>query len=251
MTGFNLKEDDQYQKLLAEARKCFDRQDREKACYYYAQTRLQERPDADLQDLGDFLVVATEYRPEIAVDIAQAIIAKDGPLPPIFIQDIFCCALCLTDPELERKIIKRVLAGGLNPNLCVRIADMYFEYANSRRDQMKAALWISRAAAAEAVTFSDWAAKAYALHLIVDDEQKAQLAVLGCTKRAVELAGTDTDIEVEALEDLVEALGFLEYDGSLIAKYLYEQLLSNDHIALPEKHRIWQDLKELQNYLNS
>ena len=157
----------------------------------------------------------------------------------------------LTDPELERQITKRVLDGVINPNLCVRIADIYFEYANGRRDQMKAAQWISRAAAAEAVTFSDWAAKAYALHLVVDDEQKAQLAVLGCTKRAVELAGTDTDIEVEALEDLVEALSFLEFDGSLIAKYLYEQLLANDHIALPEKHRIWQDLKELQNYLNS
>jgi len=245
----NSKNDSHHQKCLGEARKWFERQDREKACYWYAQAGLHERPDAELSDLGDFLVVATEYRPDLAGDIARLILAHRGPIPAMYMQDVFCCALFLPDRALEQEAYRRVVREGFTPNLCVRIADMYFEYADDRRDQVQAVLWIQRAAAAEAKTFSDWAAKAYALYLLVDDTEKAKLAVLGCAQKAVEMAETDNDIDVEALEDLLEALGFLEYEGSLIAKYLYEKLLANNHIALPEKHRIWQDLKELQEQL--
>lgn len=243
------KKDSQYDKCIAEARKWFERQDREKACYWYAQAGVTDRPDAELRDLGDFLVVATEYRPDLAGEVARLILGRSGPIPAVYMQDVFCCALFLPDRALEQEAIRRVMSDKLNPNVCVRIADMYFEYQADRRDEVQAVLWVQRAAAAEAVTFSDWSAKAYALFLLVEDDEKAKLAVLGCAQRALELAETDSDINVEALEDLLEALGFLEYDGSLIAKYLYEKLLANNNIALPEKHRLWQDLKELQEHL--
>lgn len=243
-------DDSQYLKCITEARKCFDRQDREKACQWYCQAGLHERVDASLKDLGDYLVVATEYRPDLAGDIARIILSRKDPLPPLYLQDVLCCALFLPDRDLEWQLTRRALGGKPGPNLCVRIADMYFEYATDRRHHIKASRWLMRAAEAEAVTFSDWAAKAYALHLTVEDDEKAPLAVLGCAKRAAELADTDAVIDIDALEDLIEALDFLEYEGSLIAKFLYEKLLANDNIALPEKHRIWQDLKELQNHLN-
>lgn len=249
MNLFGSKKDSHYEKCIGEARKWFERQDREKACYWYSQAGVAERADADLRDLGDYLVVATEYRPEQAGEVARLILARTGPLPAVYIQDVFCCALYTPDRALEQEAIRRVLSDKLNPNVCVRIADMYFEYAADRRDQVQAVQWIQRAAAAEAITFSDWSAKAYALFLLVDDDEKARLAVLGCAQKAVELAETDADISVDALEDLLEALDFLEYEGSLVAKYLYEKLLTNNNIALPEKHRIWQDLKELQDHL--
>lgn len=243
--------DAQYEKFLSDARKCFARQEREKACFYYAQAGLHERPDAQLNDLGDFLVVATEYRPDLAPDLAYRILDRPDPLPIIYLQDVLCCSLFLADHDLERRVLKRVLDNQPGPNICVRIADMYEEYGATRRDQMKADLWVIRAAQTEAANFSDWASKAYALHLAVEDEEKAQLAVLACAKQAAELAATDRAIAVESLEDLIDALSFLEYEGSLIAKHLYEKILANNHIALPEKHRIWQDLKEIQNYLKS
>jgi len=243
------KGDSNYQKCVAEARKWFEREDREKACYWYTKAGLAGRADADIRDLGDYLVVATEYRPEIAGEVARLILNRKGPIPVMYMQDVFCCALFVPDRALEQEAIRRVMADKVTPTLCVRIADMYFEYGTDRRDQVQAVLWVQRAAQAEATTFSDWAAKAYALFMLVDDDEKAKLAVLGCAQKALELAGTDADINVDALEDLLEALGFLEYDGSLIAKYLYEKLLANNNIALPEKHRIWQDLKELQEHL--
>jgi TPR repeat protein len=241
--------DGEYEKCIAEARKWFEREDREKACYWYTKAGLAGRADAEMRDLGDYLVVATEYRPEMASEVARLILGRSGPIPPMYMQDVFCCALFVPDRALEQEAIRRVLSEKLNPTLCVRIADMYFEYAADRRDQVQAVLWIQRAAGADAKSFSDWAAKAYALFLLVDEDEKAKLAVLGCAQKALELAGTDPDVNVDALEDLLEALGFLEYDGSLIAKYLYEKLLANNNIALPEKHRIWQELKELQEDL--
>ena len=242
---------DNHQKLLIEARKAFAREEREKACHLFVQSGLHENSDADLRDIGDFLVVATEFRPDLALDLAQRILDHPDPLPPVYIQDVFCASLFLADRELERRITKRVMAGKLNPNLCVRIADMYDEYGATPRDRMKGSLWIIRAAQAEAQSFSDWAAKAYALHLAVEDDEKARLAVLGCAQLAAELAETDQNVVVEALEDLIDALSFLEYEGSLIARHLYERILKNNHIALPEKHRIWQDLKELQSQLDN
>jgi hypothetical protein len=251
MSLFGSKSDDNYQKCIGEARKWFEREDREKACYWYTKAGLAERADAEIRDLGDYLVVATEYRPDIASDIARLILNRNGSIPAMYMQDVFCCALFVPDRALEQEAVRRVMSDKLNPTLCVRIADMYFEYAADRRDQVQAVQWIQRASAAEAATFSDWSAKAYALFLLVDDDEKAKLAVLGCAQKALEMAETDADINVDALEDLLEALGFLEYDGGLIAKYLYEKLLANNHIALPEKHRIWQDLKELQEHLKS
>jgi TPR repeat protein len=251
MNLFGPKKDSQYEKCLTEARKWFERQDREKACYWYAKAGIHERPDAELRDLGDFLVVATEFRPDLASDIARLILSHSGPVSAVYMQDVFCCALFLPDRALEQEALRRVASEKITPNLAVRIADMYFEYAADRRDQVQAVQWIQRGAAIEAVTFSDWASKAYALFLLVDDDEKARLAVMGCAQKAVELAETDSDINVEALEDLMEALGFLEYEGSQIASYLYEKLLKNNSIALPEKHRIWQDLKELQEDLKS
>lgn len=249
MRLFGSKGDGNYQKCIGEARKWFEREDREKACYWYTKAGVADRADADMRDLGDYLVVATEYRPDIAVDIARLILSRGGPIPAMYVQDVFCCALFVPDRALEQEAVRRVLADKLNPTLCVRIADMYFEYAADRRDSVQAVLWVQRAAQAEAANFSDWSAKAYALYLLVDDDEKAKLAVLGCAQKALELAETDSDVNVDALEDLLDALGFLEYDGSLIAKYLYEKLLANNNIALPEKHRIWQDLKELQEHL--
>ncbi len=249
MSLFGSKGDSSYQKCVGEARKWFEREDREKACYWYTKAGVAGRADADMRDLGDYLVVATEYRPDIASEVARLILNHKSPIPAMYMQDVFCCALFVPDRALEQEAIRRVMADRLTPTLCVRIADMYFEYAADRRDQVQAVLWVQRAAQAEAANFSDWAAKAYALFMLVNDDEKAKLAVLGCAQKALERAGTDPDINVDALEDLLEALGFLEYDGSLIAKYLYEKLLANNNIALPEKHRIWQDLKELQEHL--
>jgi hypothetical protein len=238
-----------YLKYITEARKYFEREDREKACQLYAQANLHHQPDADIRDLGDFLVVATEYRPELASEIARLILSKPIAIPPLYLQDVFFCALTLPDRPLEEDATRLVLSGKPDPGLCIRIADIYFEHGPDRRDQVKAVMWVNRAAEADAVTFGDWAAKAYALHLLVANDTKAKLAVLGCAQKALELAETDHYIDTDALEDLLEALAFLEYEGSLIAKFLYEKLLANNNIALPAKHRIWQDLRELQGLL--
>ncbi|EAX48453.1 hypothetical protein TcarDRAFT_2403 [Thermosinus carboxydivorans Nor1] len=246
MNGYR-KKDDQYYRLITEARKCFERQEREKACYWYAQAGLHQRPDAEMRDLADFLVVAIEFRPELAGDIARLLLAKSEPLPPLYIQDLFFCALTIADHVLEQEVTKRVLAGPLTPNLCVRIADMYFEYAADRRHQVRAAQWIRRATETAPLTFDDWAAKAYAFYLLLDDE-KAPLAVLGCAQRCVELAETTPTIDLDALQDLVEALSILD-DGSIITKHLYDKILANNLIPLPDKHRIWQEIKGNQGYL--
>jgi TPR repeat protein len=146
------KGDSNYQKCVAEARKWFEREDREKACYWYTKAGLAGRADADMRDLGDYLVVATEYRPEIAGEVARLILNRKGPIPAMYMQDVFCCALFVPDRALEQEAIRRVMADKITPTLCVRIADMYFEYGADRRDQVQAVLWVQRAAQAEAAT---------------------------------------------------------------------------------------------------
>jgi len=244
------KTEEEYQSFVAEARRCFEREDRENACHWYTRAGLHHRPDAEFRDLGDFLVVAIEFRPDLAGDVARLILKKREPIPLVYIQDIFCCALQLQDSELEKMVTQRVFRQGKpSPNTCARIADMYADYGTTRRDQAKAVIWMLRAAEAQAEGFNDWAVKANAFYVTVEDEERARLAALGCAQKAIEEASTVRDLDLDALDDLIEALGFAGYEGRLLEKALYERLLANDHLPLPEKHRVWQDLKALQETL--
>lgn len=233
-----------YSHCLTKARRAFRLHQRETACHWYAEAALHRRPDAVLQDLADFLVVATEYRPDLARKIARQMLERSEPLPPTHLQDIFCCALFLPDPELEELALKKVHSSRLTPHLCLRIADMYFDYAANRREQAKALLWVNRAAKAEPTDFNDWAAKTHALYVLVEDDEQAAELVLSCADKSIELASRASSIDPAALDDLLEAFDYLAI-GPELAKALYDQVLLNENIPLPEKHRIRQDQKEI------
>ncbi len=233
-----------YRHCLEKARQAFAAKQREAACRWYTAADLYRRPDANLQDLADFLVVATEYRPDLARLLARIILQRKEKLPASHLQDLFCCALFIPDPDLEKQTVKRVLSEPLTPHICMRIADMYFDYASSRREQAKAVLWVNRAAMSDPLDFNDWAAKTHALHILVEDDAHEAELVLTCAQKALALAGEAATIDPCALDDLLESFDHLE-DGPLLAKALYEQIMLNENLPLPEKHRIWQEQKEL------
>ncbi len=229
---------------LNKARQAFRLHQRETACHWYTEADLHRRPDATLQDLADFLVVATEYRPDLARKIARLLLTQDQLLPAVYVQDIFCCALFLPDPDLEELAIEHVLARPLTPHLCLRVADMYFDYSSNRREQAKALLWVNRAATAEPVDFNDWAAKTHALYVLVEDNERAAQVILSCAEKSIALASQAPSIDPTALDDLLEAFDYITV-GPALAKKLYEQVLLNENLPLPDKHRIRQDQKEI------
>ena len=246
MNDVGPKSEQEYRRYLAEARRQFANEDREASCRWYAKARLHERPDAETRDLADFLVTAVEYRPELAGDVARLLLTKKD-LTLVYLQDVYCCALSLQDRELEQNVTDRVHTNKLTPNICARIADIYYQYGTTDRDAAKAVFWLQRAASADAAGFSDWAAKAGAYYIVVENEEKAELAILGCAQRALELASVTPEADADALQDLLEALNFVRYDGGKIVKALCDRLLANTAMPLPDKHRIWQDLKGMGN----
>lgn len=233
-----------HRNCLEKARQAFSAKQRETACRWYTAADLYRQPDAELQDLADFLVVATEYRPDLARLISRIILQRKEKLPASHLQDLFCCALFIPDHDLEAQTVKRVLSEPLTPQICMRIADMYFDYASNRREQAKAILWVNRAAMADPRDFNDWAAKTHALYILVEDEAQAVELVLSCAQKSLALASEAATIDPSALDDLLESFDYLE-DGPLLAKALYEQILLNENLPLPDKHRIWQEQKEI------
>ena len=232
------------QHCLNKARQAFAAQQRETACRWYVSAKLHQQPTAALQDLADFLVVATEYRPDLARRISRLILQREEKLSTTYLQDLFCCALFIPDYELEALSVKRVLSEPLTPQICMRIADMYFDYAANRREHAKAIMWVNRAAMADPCDFNDWAAKTHALYILVEDEAQAAKLVLSCAKKSLSLASEAENIDPSALDDLLESFDYLE-DGAQLAKLLYEQVLLNENLPLPDKHRIWQEQKEV------